>query len=190
VKDPILKKVYNLLFPGSRGKGPTLKKHIRLFSGFPQGGEEKEELVSSLETKMNKWKNTDLKQIAHIFDLEVGGAKEKIVERIVAFLFKPESSGRSYKKRKSPSSSSSSKGKKKKETKKKGTRSNTGPSGYLLWSNDNRERIKKDNKDAKPVDLMRILAAEWQSLSDKEKEKWKKQSRDLKGKKEKKRARR
>jgi len=69
---------------------------------------------------MNKWKNTDLKQIAHIFDLEVGGAKDKLIERIIAFLFKPESSVRSYKKRKaSTSTSGTSKGKKKKRKKQK-----------------------------------------------------------------------
>ncbi|KAJ3093732.1 Non-histone chromosomal protein 6 [Phlyctochytrium planicorne] len=47
-------------------------------------------------------------------------------------------------------------------------------SPYLIWSNENRARIKEENPEAGFADIGKLLGAEWKKVTDSEKEAYKK----------------
>ncbi|KAI8855342.1 high mobility group box domain-containing protein [Chytridium lagenaria] len=47
-------------------------------------------------------------------------------------------------------------------------------SPYLIWSNENRARIKEENPDAGFGDIGKLLGAEWKQVGESEKEAYKK----------------
>ena len=53
-------------------------------------------------------------------------------------------------------------------------------SAYIIFSKEQRPRIKGENPDAKPAELMSIIGKEWKSLSEKKKLPYQKQSEKLK----------
>jgi len=120
-KEGFLKKLYNVMFPGFRGKLATLKKDIRQFNGWGEG-----QYTPAVETKIKNIPTPDLKNICLLLDLEVGGTKTAIIERVTEFLKKPESSGKDFrlktKGKKTPAKKTSTKKRKtstKKDSKKK-----------------------------------------------------------------------
>ena len=56
------------------------------------------------------------------------------------------------------------------------------PSGYQLFGNKNREKIKKKNKTAKSTDIMRLISEEWRKLDQSKKDVYIKESQLLKEK--------
>ena len=57
-------------------------------------------------------------------------------------------------------------------------------SGYILYSNANRDEVKEaltvDGEKPKNPDIMRELAKNWKALSEEEQEVWKNKAKDLK----------
>lgn len=55
---------------------------------------------------------------------------------------------------------------------KKGTNGKGRISGYILFSNDARPKVKAETPDASFKDMTQALSAKWRALSDKQKKKW------------------
>lgn len=51
-------------------------------------------------------------------------------------------------------------------------------SGYLLFTMDERPKVKKANPNASFTDMTKLLSGKWQKLSDKKKEEWNQKARD------------
>ncbi|WAR23501.1 DEK-like protein [Mya arenaria] len=115
-----LKPLHRLLFK-KPGKLQLVKKHLRQFSGFPfstsdQEYEKRLQLIKTYTISM-------LKVVAEVLDLQRGGTKGDLVDRIMEWLQKPEDSGRKIpqpkKKRKSKGGDSEKKSRGKKKSVKK-----------------------------------------------------------------------
>ncbi|XP_076441371.1 protein DEK-like [Babylonia areolata] len=85
-----LKPLHRLLY-NRAGSNMEVKRNIRQFNGFTftKGDKEYEKRVTSL----NKLTLAGLKHVCEVLDIERGGTKSAIVERIMDFLMKPSSSG-------------------------------------------------------------------------------------------------
>lgn len=68
------------------------------------------------------------------------------------------------KRKKKDASSSASSPVSKKKTKKDPNKPKRAQSAYMIYSNENRERVKKENPEAKFQDMARLLAAEYKAL--------------------------
>lgn len=164
--DPILKKIHTLMF-GQGGKKLNIKKNIRLFHGIPKA--EQEEYEQTLRTKMDRFEaGKDLKPICKILDL-TQGSKDVMIDKVVEFILNPESSGKSYsgggpaKRKKASSKKAAKKGEKKEKR---------APTGFLMFSNANRDKVKAKNPDASFGELGKLLGQQWGKLSDSEKAGW------------------
>uniref|UniRef100_V9KLE3 Protein DEK n=1 Tax=Callorhinchus milii TaxID=7868 RepID=V9KLE3_CALMI len=87
-----LRSLHKVLYnrPGSIA---TLKKNIRLFTGFPF--ENKDDQYKKKEELLKKYPISVLKVICTVLDLERKGTKDEIVSKILNFLMKPKASGKS-----------------------------------------------------------------------------------------------
>jgi structure-specific recognition protein 1 len=75
-----------------------------------------------------------------------------------------------------PTAKPAGKGKAKPATEKK----KRTPSAYILWTQDNRARVKKQNPEAKFGEISKLLGAEWKSLSADKKAPYEKKAASLK----------
>ncbi|KAF7648759.1 hypothetical protein LDENG_00151900 [Lucifuga dentata] len=127
-----LKPLHTLLFDRP-GKISTMKKNLRLFSGFPfdmdseQFNKKRDKLL-----KNSKFTCSKLRFICKVLDLEQKGSQSDLVEKILTFLTSPKSSGKrviSKKKRRSKKklSGNDSKAKTKKKGKPKPRSSSSSP---------------------------------------------------------------
>ena len=91
MKVPDLKPLHKILF-NRTGSANEIKKNIRKFSGFPFEKDSTE--FSRKKTSLDKLTASVLKKVCLILDIERGGTKEEIVNRIMAFLLNPEDSGK------------------------------------------------------------------------------------------------
>jgi len=172
LKENHLKILHRIMFPGTQPREGTVKKNIAQFSGFPAKLSEKDR--EKFEERLEGNEVKTLKNIADLLDIEVSGKKNELATRILDFLHKPVSSGKAFRaksKSKSSSSSSGSKSKSKSSSKKEGT--SRGPSAYILFTQDYRQKIKDKHPDATFAELGKLLGEKWGSLSEAEKNKYK-----------------
>ena len=178
-----LKKFHAVCF-GRPGKQTEVKKNLREFSGFTLDGaelEKKKASVSKLDGKM-------IKTLLALCDQPTSGTKAENVEALVAFLQEPAESGKkslalkSGEKRARSEKKAKGKGKKAKDELKRP------PSGYLLYCNNKREKVKQENPDASATDMMKILAEKWKGISDERRQKYEAEAAALKAEYDKKKA--
>lgn len=89
--DNVLRKFYRAVFPGHVPLKLTIKKHLRQFSGIQEGDRD---LVQSRLANLEL--SAELKPICQLLDISSSGTREAVVDRVVAFLLKPEASGNAY----------------------------------------------------------------------------------------------
>ncbi|KAI7817737.1 hypothetical protein BC939DRAFT_464838 [Gamsiella multidivaricata] len=87
--DETARGLHRFLF-GKNGVPKTLKANLREFNGFADMTEKEEEAA---EEKLGKWTVNGLRELIDIFNLETGGDKDAVIERLMVFLKKPEDSG-------------------------------------------------------------------------------------------------
>lgn len=96
----VLRSLHRILFPGQSVSKITVKKNLRLFSGFPfysDASASDEHTIKQIDTvkdKLYTWKTPGLKDLCLLFGLPLSGDKEALVERIVAFLCNPTASAK------------------------------------------------------------------------------------------------
>jgi len=130
-----LRKLHSVLFSSS-AKREVIKSNIKKFSGFVvQNKAEHRQIVTE---KLVKSKMNDLKSMATLLDLDVGGTKDKLIDRIIDFLYNPQSSGKPYRSKGKKRSKSSSKSKKKSKSSSK-EKVKKGVSPYILFANEYRD---------------------------------------------------
>lgn len=121
IKPDALVPLHTLLFD-RRGKLLMIKKNIRLFSGFSFDADS--EQFSKKRDKLQKNRKSKLLEMCEVLDLEKKGSHSDLVEKIMAFLLSPKSSGKRLpkKKKRSKKNLSGEDGKsKKKPSKKRGS---------------------------------------------------------------------
>lgn len=89
------------------GKKADTKKNIRKFSGFP-ADTQKDDLIAKISAKKSIWTLSSLKALADMFNLEKGGSKDNLIERVVTFLMCPSLVEKSDSSQKRPRSASKS----------------------------------------------------------------------------------
>jgi len=176
VDDPVLKKLHRALFASS-GRKLTIKKNIRKFCGFPDASK------SEFEARLTKLEKGDLRAISDLVDARVPSAqnKQETVTGLVDFFLKPkagkEQTGGTYKRRstskkgKGSKKGSKGKGKGKKEGKKRGI------TGYILFSNETRPKLKKKDPNLNFTEVAQALSKKWKKLDDDEKEEFNKRAK-------------
>lgn len=171
--------LHRLMF-GSRGKNTEIKKHIRLFSGFPDPSvEEKRALL------LDKIFLPQLKELANYLDIEVSGAKSDYTQAIMEWLKSPSASGSD-----GPRGLQKGRGQTKKPTKKKkvskkasvkkaaGRRTkimyepNPPPSAFILFARSIKDEIKKANKNADSATLLKLSKDRFHELDEDESQVW------------------
>lgn len=128
MKPDVLVPLHSLLFD-RRGKLLMIKKNIRLFNGFPFDADS--EQFTKKRDKLLKNTKSKLLVLCGVLDLEKKGSHSELVEKIMAFLMSPQSSGKRLpkKKKRSKKNLSGDDGKsKKKPSKKRSSSSKQKPS--------------------------------------------------------------
>ncbi|KAH7050681.1 hypothetical protein BKA57DRAFT_307996 [Linnemannia elongata] len=87
--DETVKGLHRLLF-GRVAPSKSPKNDLKAFNGFEHLSEKEEE---ALEEKLGKWTVGGLRELIDVFNLEAGGDKDALLERLMVFLKKPEDSG-------------------------------------------------------------------------------------------------
>ncbi|KAF9114687.1 hypothetical protein BGX30_006516, partial [Mortierella sp. GBA39] len=87
--DETVKGLHRLLF-GRVAPSKSPKTDLKAFNGFEHLNEKEEE---ALEEKLGKWTVGGLRELIDVFNLEAGGDKDALLERLMVFLKKPEDSG-------------------------------------------------------------------------------------------------
>ena len=75
---------------GTYGKRTEMKKNLKKFNGF-SFGEDSEE-YEKRKGFMSRYFMADLKRTCELLDVERGGSKEEIIERIIKFMLEPKES--------------------------------------------------------------------------------------------------
>ncbi|XP_071835949.1 protein DEK-like isoform X1 [Apostichopus japonicus] len=83
----VLKPLYRVLF-GRTGKVNEIKRHIRKFSGFTFTKEDKTEYEKK-EVQLNRFTTGGLKELCMWLNLEKGGTKEDLIQRIFEYCLNP-----------------------------------------------------------------------------------------------------
>lgn len=126
MKPDLLVPLHTLLFD-RRGKSLSIKKNIRLFNGFSFDAES--EQFAKKRDKLQKNTKVKLQLMCGVLDLEKKGSNSELVEKILAFLLSPKSSGKRLPKKKKRSKKNlSGDGKSKKKPSKKRSSSKQKPS--------------------------------------------------------------
>ena len=133
------------LIDGNKGKKLETKKNLRLFSGFAADVNIEEKTAKMIENK-KKWTVSVLKSSMELFGMEKSGTREELIARLVSFLAKPEElrSESSFGGGKKSGTKRKSKGVKESKAKKP----KRPPSGYILFTTANREKVKAENPEA------------------------------------------
>ncbi|XP_036416474.1 protein DEK [Colossoma macropomum] len=91
LKAPLLKPLHKILYDRP-GAVASLRKHLRLFNGFPF--EIDSDPYNKKREKMTRLPKVQLKTICQILDLERSGNQAVLVDRIMQFLINPTNSGK------------------------------------------------------------------------------------------------
>ncbi|XP_072317387.1 protein DEK [Eucyclogobius newberryi] len=92
IKTADLVPLHSLMFD-RRGKSSLIKKNIRQFNGFPFDSDS-EQFTKKRDKLQKNFTNTKLKLMCEVLDLEKKGTHSDLVDRIMAFLVSPKSSGK------------------------------------------------------------------------------------------------
>lgn len=162
--DNLCKALHSLLY-GSAGKRHEIKKNIRKFSGL-NDEVSKEAMKSKVNDKKKVWTTSLLKSALGLFGLEKGGDRDILVSRMTDYIAKPTfTKDASATKRRRNSSGKNGSGSTKKS--KKGTGA---PNAYIMYTQAHRAEVSEANPDAAFGDIGKLLAEQWNSLSEEEKE--------------------
>lgn len=166
--DKQLTKLHKICFPGQKGTKDVVKKNLRKFCGFATSQQK-----DTANVEFQKLEVALLKNISLLCDLELGGTKQVLVDRLADFLMKPEATGNEY--RKSTKKPKAKKAAKKKTTKKKkkAKRDPRPLSGYMMYVKANIKTMQAKFPDLKMTEITPKLGKMWKALSDKEKESYK-----------------
>ncbi|KAI4873975.1 hypothetical protein NFI96_032058 [Prochilodus magdalenae] len=91
LKAPLLKPLHKIIYDRP-GAVASLRKHLRLFNGFPF--EVDSEPYNKKREKMTRLPKVQLRTICQILDLERSGNQPVLVDRIMQFLVSPTNSGK------------------------------------------------------------------------------------------------
>ncbi|XP_040209712.1 protein DEK isoform X2 [Rana temporaria] len=137
-----LRLLHRLLF-NRPGTVNLVKKNIGQFNGFAfDAGSEQ---YKKKEDMLKKFKKSDLKNICGVLDLEKSGANVELISRIMKFLLKPKSTGKSLPKSKSKTPKSS---KKERSSSGSARKSKSSKSNVILTDESSSEDEKKDKESS------------------------------------------
>ncbi|CAI9586769.1 unnamed protein product [Staurois parvus] len=135
-----LRLLHRLLF-NRPGTVFQVKRNIGQFNGFAfDAGSEQ---YKKKEDLLKKFKKSDLKNICGILDLEKSGANVELISRILTFLLKPKSTGKSLPKSKTQRSS-----KKERSSSASARKSKSSKSNVILTDESSSEDEKKDKESS------------------------------------------
>ena len=143
--DEVVTGLHSLIY-GAKGKKLETKKNLRQFSGFAADVNTEEKTAKMIENK-KKWTVSVLKSCMDLFGMEKSGTREELIARLVSFLAKPEQL-RSESSFGGGGKKSGSKRKSKGGKEPKAKKAKRPPSGYILFTTANREKVKAENPDA------------------------------------------
>ncbi|KAL5021589.1 hypothetical protein ScPMuIL_000744 [Solemya velum] len=166
-----------------------IRRNIRQFCGYDFAKGDKE--YEKKQAMLNKSHIAMLKPVCEVLDIERGGKKEEILERILDFLLNPKDSGKKVpeKKKKKSSGKKKNPGKKskkdKKETKKKSKATGSSESSEDEASEEEEEEEKESEEEEEEKETEEESEeAESEEESEEEPPKKKKQSKKKPSKKE------
>lgn len=193
--DDVLTTLYGILYGRVTKKSP-IKDHLLQFSGVVYGDDDKGR--EKLEGKLEKINLNYLREIMIFFGQDPEGKKEEVVDHLATFLEKPSASDEDFtsksKKRKRSSSTSrsrsrsksKSKSRSKSPAKKKKKKDPNAPkrplSSYMLFCQDHRKEVVKDNPKEPVTEIAKILGKMWKKVGATEKKKFDKEAEKRKEK--------
>lgn len=125
--------------------------------------------MGKLTENKKKWTVNLLKDALALFGLERGGNRDDLIARLIDYLLDPSviKDVDAVNTRKSKG-----KGKKRKASKRasKSPKKKRAPSAYILFSQVKRQQLKEANPEVTFAEMGKLLALEWQQISDVEKE--------------------
>jgi len=136
----IMKTLHMLLYK-TLGKQTTGRKDLRQFCGF----EDDDPHEAYRTKKLNAMTGTELKQFCLILDLERGGNKDDLVQRILDFIKRPKDNG--GKVPESKKKKSSKKGSKKSKSKRKSSSSSSKPKKSKASASSGADNTASDSED-------------------------------------------
>ena len=143
--DDVVTGLHTLIY-GTKGKKLETKKNLRQFSGFAADVNTEEKMAKMVENK-KKWTVAVLKTCMDLFGMEKSGTREELIGRLVSYLAKPEEL-RSESSFAGGGKKSGSKRKSKGGKESKAKKPKRPPSGYILFTTANREKVKAENPEA------------------------------------------
>ena len=156
---PLLRHLHSVLFPShGRVTKDVVKKHIRLFSGYPN-----DEEAEKARLKCEKLEGRELKEIASLLDLSSSGTKADVIDRVLDFLETPHASGKQFHSKRKSSSSTH------KKSAKSGDKPKRPPNAYFLYLADMRDEVKKAHPTFTVKELSTTIGEMYRSLTEKAK---------------------
>lgn len=165
LKAPLLKPLHKIIYDRP-GAVASLRKHLRLFNGFPF--EVESDPYNKKRIKMLKIPKVQLKSICQILDIERSGSQAVLADRIMQFLVNPTNSGKPVilKKKRKKKTAKDTKREKKTTSKSKKQQIDPGKSKEIVTSSsDEEDDDDEDEGDRKNRDT------EKSSVSDSRKQK-------------------
>ncbi|XP_076827680.1 protein DEK isoform X2 [Brachyhypopomus gauderio] len=150
LKAPQLKPLHKILYDRP-GAVSSLRKHIRLFNGFPFDIDS--DPYNKKRVKMTRLPKVQLKTICQILDLERSGIQSVLVDRIMQFLINPTNSGKPVilKKKKKKKTAKDAKREKKTASKSKKPQLESGKSKAIVTDSSSDE--DEDDGETKNEDI-------------------------------------
>ncbi|KAL7886973.1 hypothetical protein AOLI_G00046940 [Acnodon oligacanthus] len=152
LKAPLLKPLHKILYDRP-GAVASLRKHLRLFNGFPF--EIDSDPYNKKREKMTRLPKVQLKTICQILDLERSGNQAVLVDRIMQFLANPTNSGKPVilkKKRKKKTTKDAKREKTASKSKQKQPESGKSRAIVTDSSSDEEEEDDEDEAESKNKD--------------------------------------
>ncbi|KAG7336241.1 hypothetical protein KOW79_000934 [Hemibagrus wyckioides] len=156
LKAPQLKPLHKIIYDRP-GAVSSLRKHLRLFNGFPF--ELDSDPYNKKKEKVLKLPKIQLRTICQILDLERSGTQSVLVDRIMQFLINPTNSGKPVilKKKKKKKTTKDAKREKKTSSKSKQQQLESGKSKAIVTDSssddaDEEDEDKIKNKDGEKSD--------------------------------------
>lgn len=161
LKAPLLKPLHKIVYDRP-GAVASLRKHLRLFNGFPF--EIDSDPYNKKRMKVLKLPKVQLKSICQILDIERSGSQAVLADRIMQFLVNPTNSGKPVilKKKKKKKTAKDAKREKKTSSRSKKQQTDTGKSKEIVTdsSSDDEDDDDEDEGDSKNKDTEKSSASD------------------------------
>ncbi|KAG9276143.1 protein DEK isoform X1 [Astyanax mexicanus] len=146
LKAPMLKPLHKIIYDRP-GAVASLRKHLRLFNGFPF--EFESDPYNKKRIKMSKIPKVQLKSICQILDIERSGSQAVLADRIMQFLVNPTNSGKpvSLKKKRKKKTAKDTKRENKTASKSKKQQMDPGKSKEIVTSSSDEDDDEDDDED-------------------------------------------